>query len=128
MKRLIQTILATGAVVFVAAGSSANAQVLETIRFSTTFPFTVGNKTFPAGNYSVRQLEGQVEVMEISNGTSASYFAVNPADSRPAGTKDQVTFTRHGNEYALTTIWDSAELSGVTTIQPKPGSPHHHAH
>jgi len=128
MKRLIQTILATGAVVFVAAVSSANAQVLETIRFSTTFPFTVGNKTFPAGNYSVRPLEGQVDVMEISNGTSASYFAVNSADSLPAGTKDQVTFTRHGNEYALTTIWDAAELSGVTTVQPKPGSPHHHAH
>ena len=72
MKRLIQTILATGAVVFVAAVSSANAQVLETIRFSTTFPFTVGNKTFPAGNYSVRPLEGQLDVMEISNGTSTS--------------------------------------------------------
>ena len=128
MKRLIQTILATGAVVLLAGASSANAQVLETIRFSTTFPFTVGNKTLPAGNYRVRPLEGATDVMEISNGTSATYFAVNPADPRPAQTKDHVTFTRQGSEYALTSIWDSAELSGVEVIPQKAGSHQHHAH
>ena len=128
MKRFIQTILATGAVVLLSGASSANAQVLETIRFSTTFPFTVGNKTLPAGNYTVRPLEGQMDVMEISNGRSAEYFAVNPADLRPAQTKDHVTFTRQGSEYALTSIWDSAELSGVTVIPPKAGSSQHHTH
>src|SRR5262245_32417011 len=106
MKRLIQTILATGAVVLIAGASSARAQVLETIKFSTTFPFTVGNKSFPAGNYTVRPLEGALDVMEISNGTSTTYFAVNAAAPRQLPTQDQVTFTKNGDEYALTRIWD----------------------
>jgi hypothetical protein len=126
MKRLIQTVLATGAVVFIAGVSAAHAQVLETMKFSTTFPFTVGHKSFPAGNYTVRPLEGALDVMEISNGTSTTYFAVNPAEPRQLPTKDQVTFTKHGDEYALTRIWDSAEVSGVTPIQPKAASMHHH--
>jgi hypothetical protein len=52
MKRLIQTILATGAVMLIAGASSANAQVSESIKFSTSFPFTVGTKTFQPGNYT----------------------------------------------------------------------------
>jgi hypothetical protein len=128
MKRLIQTILATGAVVLIAGASSANAQVTESIKFSTTFPFTVGNKTFQPGNYTVRPLEGQMDVMEISNGHSATYFAVNPANPPAAKAKDQVVFTRHGDGYALTTIWDSADLSGVTAIPAKPASHQHHTH
>src|SRR5262245_56313097 len=126
MKRLIQTILATGAVVLIAGASAAQAQVLETIKFSTTFPFTVGNKSLPAGNYTVRPMEGALDVMEISNGTSTTYFAVNPAEPRPLPTKDQVTFTNQGEGYALTRIWDSAEVSGVTPIEPKAPPMHHH--
>jgi hypothetical protein len=67
-----------------------------------------------------------MDVMEISDGNSATYFAVNPANPPAAKSKDQIVFTRHGDGYALTTIWDSAELSGVTAIPPKPGSSHHH--
>lgn len=126
MNRLVQTVLATGAVVFIAGVSAANAQVLETVKFSTTFPFTVGNKSLPAGNYTIRPLEGAVDVMEISNGTSTTFFAVNPVEPRPLPTKDQVTFTKQGEGYALTRIWDSAEVSGVTPIQPKTVSMHHH--
>ena len=126
MKRLIQTVLAAGAVVFIAGASVAQAQVLETIKFSTTFPFTVGNKSLPAGNYTVRPMEGALDIMEISNGISTTFFAVNPAEPRPLPTKDMVTFTKNGDEYALTRIWDSAEVSGVTPIQTKAVSMHHH--
>jgi hypothetical protein len=128
MKRLIQTILVIGAVMVIAGASSAYAQVTEAIKFSTTFPFTVGNKTFQPGNYTVRPLEGQMDVMEISDGNSAMYFAVNPANPPAVKAKDQVVFTRRGDGYQLKTIWDSADLSGVTVMSPKPESHHHHAH
>ena len=128
MKRLIQTILATEAVMLIAGASSANAQVTEPIKFSTTFPFTVGNRTFQPGNYTVRPLEGQMDVLEISDGNSAMYFAVNSANPPSEKRKDQVVFTRHGDVYQLKTIWDSADLSGVTVMSAKPESHHHHVH
>jgi hypothetical protein len=127
MKRFAKTVVLAGILGVTAGVAAANAQVTEPMRFKTTFPFTVGNKTFPAGSYTVRPLEGAMDVMEISNGSSTVFFNVNPTGTRHEPVKDEVVFTKHGNEYALQTIWDAADLAGVSTVPARNGSHEHQA-
>jgi hypothetical protein len=110
----------------VGVGRIASAQVDEPIKFKTTFPFTAGQTQFPAGSYTVRPLEIGNGVMEISNGSEARYFVVEPTGpSRHGSTKDEIVFRKSGETYVLTQIWDGAERSGVQTL---PSSAHVHGH
>jgi hypothetical protein len=133
MRTFMRTIVITGAVVAaVGVGRTANAQVNEAIKFTTTFPFSAGNTTFPAGAYTVRPLENDHSVMLISNGTNMKLLDVIPtgtAAKQPV--KDEVVFRKEPAGYVLSQIWDAADGSGVQTIPSKAEGhthPHHYAH
>jgi hypothetical protein len=51
MKVLVRSALFTIGVLIAGAGS-ANAQLTNTMKFTTTFPFVVSGKTMPAGAYT----------------------------------------------------------------------------
>ena len=51
-----------------ASAGAANAQLVSTMKFTTSFPFMVGNKSMPAGAYTVTPMESDHSLMEISNG------------------------------------------------------------
>jgi hypothetical protein len=100
-----------------AGAAAASAQVTETIEFQTTFPFTVGNTTFPAGSFSVKPADDTDQtVMELSNGTTTALIVVEPqsADVNDR-VKDEVVFNKYGDQYVLSQIWDAADQTGVRT-------------
>jgi hypothetical protein len=129
MRTFMRTIVITGAVVAaVGVGRAASAQVNEAIKFTTTFPFTVGKTTFPAGAYTVRPLESDQGVMVISNGRDTKLLDVVPtgtAAKQPV--KDEVVFRKEPAGYVLSQIWDAAEGSGVQTVASKVEA-HTHRH
>jgi hypothetical protein len=131
MRTFTRTIVITCAVVAeVGVGRTASAQLNEAIKFTTTFPFTAGGTTLPAGAYTVRPLENDHGVMLISNGRDTKILDVVPtgaASTQPV--KDEVVFRKEPVGYVLSQIWDAAERSGVQTLPSKAeGHIHHHHH
>ena len=131
MRTSMRTIVITGVVLAaVGIGRTASAQVNEAIKFTTTFPFTAGKTTFPAGAYTVRPLENDHGVMLISNGTEMKLLDMvptGPAAKQPV--KDEVIFRKEPAGYVLSQIWDAADGSGVQTLPSKAdGQMHHHHH
>lgn len=95
--------------------TAAQAQITETITFKTNFPFTVGNTTYPAGSFNVKRADDtDVSVLEITNGTTATLFAIEPESQAPTQkVKDEVVFKKYGDNYVLSDIWDSVDGTGA---------------
>jgi hypothetical protein len=93
----------------------ASAQVTETIQFQTTFPFTVGNTSYPAGSFTIKPAEDtDLSVLEISNGTTTTLLVVeaeSPEPNQPV--KDEVVFKKYGDQYVLSDIWDQSDGTGA---------------
>jgi hypothetical protein len=126
MNRITRAVVNTGALVAGVAAMAtigavrADAQVFEPLKFQTTFPFSVAQIDLPAGSYTIRPLDLHPEVIEISNGSTSKFLIVEPAVS-PSRAKpdDEVVFTKQGDRYVLSEIWDGSEQAGV---EPIPGS------
>jgi hypothetical protein len=115
MKGLIYTALAVTGLIGVVAVSTAHAQLDERLRFTTSFPFTVGDTHFPAGSYLVGPAADTNDgVLRISNGRQAAFMVVIPDGTPRDEPKDnELTFERLGDGYVLTQIWDANEQSAV---------------
>ena len=131
MKAWIRTtIFALGMIGAVAVGT-AQAQLTDPIRFTTTFPFAVGHVTLPAGSYTVRPLDDMLGVMAISNGRRTEFFDTMDAGVRnPAKVKDEVVFRKTGDQYVLSEILDASDRGGVEIPKTAAAEPrrNHRAH
>jgi hypothetical protein len=95
------------------------AQVSSTQTFKTTFAFTAGNTTFPAGSYEVRPVEGEtgvVQVLASPGGVPSVFVEVIGAKGKEKPSKSDIVFDKYGDKYQLKTIWDSSSGTGVTII------------
>jgi hypothetical protein len=128
MSRFIRAIVVAGILAAVVGATRANAQMVEPLRFTTTFAFTAGGATFPAGTYTIRPMDIDPTVLEITNasGTQTKIFIVEPAGSKTnQKIDDEVVFKRQGDQYTLSQIWDGADQVGVEAMPP---SATHHRH
>ena len=126
MKILFRSALVAAGLVIASAGT-ASAQLTTTMRFTTTFPFMVGQRSMPAGSYTVTPLEGDRAVLELRSGHSA-VLLLTEKDSPAAGPRqDEVIFTRHGDTYVLREVWDASTATGAQAIEPHAAHAHHDA-
>jgi hypothetical protein len=122
MRSITRALVGVGAAVLVIGSVRADAQVMEPLRFQTTFPFTVEQMNFPAGHYTIRPVDDlDPFILEISDGKTTKILEVEsaggPSDgSRMINPDDEVVFTKIGDRYVLREIWDAAERSGVVPI------------
>jgi len=127
------TVAGVIAVGIAACSARAEAQVFEPLKFHTSFPFTVARMTFPAGTYTIRPIEMDPYVLEISDGRSSKFLEVESAGA-PVNMKaeDGVLFNKVGDQYVLSEIWDAAEHAGVEPVpaanQPKLTAAHQRHH
>ena len=109
------------ATAFLALAGTAHASVSSVLQVKVPFPFLVGSQTFPAGKYLVQRDDIASAAMLIrgddNNNRSARFMLTMPADGRdPAGSVPALAFTRHENQYRLSTIWLSDD-NGKTVIK-----------
>ena len=122
--RLVRAALVAAAVIL-GTGAPARAQLIDTMKFKTSFPFVAAGTTMPAGAYTVTPVPGDNSLMRLSNGqTSVLMFTENDAPRRPPRI-DEVTFTKQGETYVLREIWDASTGSGVEPIPSTQGVPQH---
>lgn len=109
------TLMLLGLIVPVTAG----VQITNRISFSTSFPFTVGNTKFPPGSYSIRPLDEDEEIMEITtaDGKTSAMFETMMAQVPRTPSKGEVVFKKYGENYVLSEIYEPGSKIGVMTIK-----------
>ena len=113
--RPILMLILLGAIVPISAGI----QITNRVTFSTSFPFTVGNTKLPAGSYSIRPLDDESEVMEISSadGKMSALFETMTAELPKTPSKGEVIFKKYGDSYVLGEIYEPGSRVGALILK-----------
>lgn len=95
-----------------ASGICAKAQALAegTIEADVPFAFIVGEKTFPAGKYTLKRADDtNPGVLEIrnDNGRGTIFFDVETAQANENPRQTNLVFEKIGDQYFLSEIWAS---------------------
>jgi hypothetical protein len=87
------------------AGTAYAQSAQRVIKVQIPFEFNVGEKTFPAGDYSVAQpLQGFLALRDARGQTIASTFT-HPVESSTAPEKPTLRFYFSGGQHTLTEVW-----------------------
>ena len=109
-----------------ATAGSADAQITNAMKFTTTFPFMVGRQSMPAGAYTITPLEIDNSLMQLTNGHTTVLLLTERDRPKAAPRQDEVIFAKRGDTYVLREIWDASTLTGAETIEfHSPHSSHH---
>jgi len=114
MKRLLKTstVVAGFALLALFGGSGiARADTEALMIIKVPFSFVADGRTLPAGRYLVERedLGSSVLLLEGEGGTRVGRFVPTvPAGGRdPNGDVPALTFTRQGNQFHLSAVWES---------------------
>jgi hypothetical protein len=119
MKGFICTALVLTGLMGFAAVDTVHAQVTQRMRFTTSFSFIVGHTQFAPGTYTVSPIDdNNLGVMRVTNGRTTAFFTVIPEGTNANEPKDnELTFSRLGDRYYLSEIFDSIDNSAVEPAQ-----------
>lgn len=116
-KAYLRIILPFGLFAILAAAPAARAQSAHEQTASVPFSFHVGDKSFPAGVYRVRQLNPASDrvALEIKSedgrGRKVTLTSFVRGGKTAGGAR--LVFTRYGEQYFLAQIWDGARGDGL---------------
>jgi hypothetical protein len=115
MRSLLRSVgIALGILTF-AGVQNASAQIIDPIEFTTSFPFTVGNTTVPAGSYTIRPDDDNPQVLELMGKNASVLFQIQGAQARETPSKTELVFSRYGSSYVLKSIWLEGSNDGAET-------------
>lgn len=103
-------ILAVAAVLLVSTMVSAqcHAQTTIAMKGNVPFAFTVGDKTLPAGEYSVQNViwgNESVQLIRSLGGSDSFVVGTLQADGKNNDSSPCLVFHRYGDQYFLSQIW-----------------------
>ena len=115
MKSMFRSIGIAAGMVVLAGIQNASAQITNAVEFTTSFPFTVGYATVPAGSYTIRPDDDNPAVFELTGAHGSVLFETNSAQAREMPSKSEVVFKRYGDRYVLKDIWVDGSKTGAET-------------
>lgn len=96
---------------------SAHAQSNNAQTANIPFSFNVGEKTFPAGEYSVTRLNPQSDkaalAIKSTDGRLSKVVLTNPVQAAKAQEAAKLIFSRYGDQYFLSQVWTPADNTGL---------------
>lgn len=99
---------------------AAYGQLEPRIYVTVPFDFHVGDKEFPAGEYTVRASPGQTAVLLQSTDYSRAQFVLtNATQARTWVERPSLVFNRYGTECFLSTIWLAGSNTGRQLSQSR---------
>lgn len=115
MKREALTTFSMLALLLVMTAVSANAQNQRTKTVTNIpFEFNVGDKTLPAGEYTVRPNRSYSQnvwlIQNREEGINFYFFTMSVSSGQSQ--EGKLVFHRYGNQYFLSQIWRSGDNSG----------------
>jgi hypothetical protein len=116
-KAYLRIFLPFGLFAILAAAAPARAQSVREQMAIIPFTFNVGDKSFPAGVYRVRQLNSATDrvALEVksANGRRGKITLTSFVHSGKATEQARLVFTRYGEQYFLTEVWTPALDAGL---------------
>ena len=116
MKSLIRTFTIAGGLFLIAGIQNASAQVTDPVEFTTTFPFTVGDGTVPAGSYTIRPDDDNPAILELQGPATTVFFEAQNKIPRETPNETEVVFKHYGDTYVLKDIWVAGSDTGAETL------------
>ena len=116
--------------VALAAQATASAQMPDTaIRVSIPFDFNVRGKVLPHGEYLIKRVSDQPDVLEIQNVSrhenDKAVFSTEAFSVRHVPGKGEIIFHKYGDEYFLSRILAGGEQTGREGAQAPAGVKSH---
>ena len=123
MKTLIGKLVVFALGVLTIGVFAGRAQIMNQLDFKMAQPFAVGNTTLPAGDYTIRPVQGTDQmVIEIStaSGKPSVMVDVNSAQPDAAQSGTQLLFNKYNNVLALSQIFPGGGNTGYQLVQGHP--------
>lgn len=89
------------------------------LKANVPFEFSVGPKTFPAGEYQVIRISPQVLTLRASDSSSVTTFVTEPITTLLSRENPKLKFETAGGQYVLTEIWPDGAASGFQLVAKK---------
>ncbi len=93
----------------------ARAQITGPVKFTTTFAFTVGNTSLPAGTYTIAPDSDNLGVFEIVGTQARAFFEVENRKAPTAASATEIVFARYGTAFLLKNVWVEGSTEGIET-------------
>ena len=116
LRMLLTIALLAGAV-----STHVQAETQPLLKASIPFGFTVGNQSFPAGDYTFSTVQVQaVDVVQLrsADGKRASFLPTHPTYSLDPSAQTKLIFQHYRSEYFLSQIWTFGRTSGRELVLP----------
>ena len=115
MKRQFFSIFAAGSLVVMLAAAPLFAQSTQTMKAQIPFGFVVGNRTFPAGEYTVGPAGAVLQIRSTDG--KKSIYALHRSVQRPV-TESQwrLVFNQYGDTYFLSELWRPGDNTGQQLV------------
>jgi hypothetical protein len=117
-KKAINVVFSLGLVLAGGAGI-AHAQVTDTVQATIPFKFQAGLAEFPAGTYTLRNLNSLVpSEMEIrsADGKASALFVVQSDEAKEIPQNSELIFEKVGDHYSLENIFDGGSAYGDMVV------------
>jgi hypothetical protein len=114
MKHLIAHTLTTLLLVMAGLAATASAQSLpnKVVKVHIPFEFNLGDKTFPAGDYSLTEPMQNLLVLRDSNDYPVAQVLTVGMDLPSALASTKLKFNASNGRYALAEVWRGDEQTG----------------
>lgn len=111
--KLVGRVLTSLLLFVVYLGGLAHAQVTtRVIKVNIPFEFSVGVRTFPAGDYSLIQSIQHLLVLRDSRGQTVASVITNSVDNSTPSAVAKLRFRSLDGQYALAEVWQPNESVG----------------
>ena len=118
---LKRSLVVAGAVLALGQGA-ARAADFRDMTVNVPFPFMVKHKIMPAGRYLLQRDDADRSLVliqgEKGNRVGAFVLTEQATGRDPKGDKPCLSFTRVGNKYELTNVWESRD-DGISVVEKK---------
>jgi hypothetical protein len=94
----------------------------ERFRVITSFSFIVGQKTLPAGEYTVepnREDSDNVWLVQGKEGHASALFTTNTVRASETQEEAKLVFQKYGDRYFLSQIWTPGGNTGRELLMPR---------
>jgi hypothetical protein len=100
------------ALTILASTRVASAQQLMVVNIP--FDFAVGNKTLPAGEYSVKDSPAlnTLLLLDREDPAQGAFLPTLSVDAREIQSESKLVFNRYGNRYFLSQVWSAGRSGG----------------
>ena len=112
MKRYITTVLTLLVITVGCAVGTAAAATGTIAKANIPFEFSVGNRTYPAGNYSLAQPSQNLIALYDENGRNVGLVIAPVETTFQPPTDSKLKFELVNGRHVLTEVWTAGETTG----------------